>query len=376
MNKIMKSAFVMGAIMIGIMPYSWAKFTDLKSENAYSNAIESLVEKGIIQGYPDNTFRPSEKMTRAEFAKIIVTLDGMEEEKEENIFTDIDKHWANKYIKIASSKGMIKGYGNKTFQPNKKITYAEVAAILLRDLGIEEKLDNNLKWPKNYMELASEIGLFDNIMTNDLNGNNAARRDNVVLMLWNQMNYEAKKEEDETTKEENNAESDSKINTRENHLAVVTKLVLRRGENYVTVKDLNGKEEEIKLYSKSTVPELQSFIVYNLTSNGSLKLKKQLLAKDIDDASMIVMEVDEGMAQIQGEEKWLDWELDHYTFSEKKIKLNRYTYYLVEMTEKDDGKFEFDTFEEIEKEKINLKKEDRICFDEDTKIALVIRGLE
>lgn len=375
MNKIMKSAFVMGAIMIGIMPYSWAKFLDLKSEDVYSNAIESLVEKGIIQGYPDNTFRPSEKMTRAEFAKMIVTADGMDEENEENIFTDIDKHWANKYIKIASAKGMIKGYENKTFQPNKKITYAEVAAILLRDLGVEEKLDNNLKWPQNYMELASEIGLFDNIMTNDLVGNNAARRDNVVLMLWNQMNYEAKKEE-ETTKEESNAEGDSKINTRENHLAVVTKLVLRRGENYVTVKDLNGKEEEIKLYSKSTVPELQSFIVYNLTSNGSLKLKKQLLAKEIDDASMIVMEVDESMAQIQGEEKWLDWELDHYTFSEQKIKLNRYTYYLVEMTEKDDGNFEFDTFEEIEKEEINLKKEDRICFDEDTKIALVIRGLE
>ena len=66
----------------------------------------------------------------------------------------------------------------------------------------------------------------------------------------------------------------------------------------------------------------------------------------------------------------------YYTFSEQKIKLNRYTYYLVEMTEKDDGNFEFDTFEEIEKEEINLKKEDRICFDEDTKIALIIRGLE
>lgn len=384
MNQLIKGAIITSAILIGMTPFAFAKFTDLeKMGEDYTKAIEDLMEKGIMNGYPDNTFRPDGKMTRAEFTKVMVTADNLAQLEEKMNFTDIAEHWAREYIAIASSNGMIQGYEDKTFQPDKEITYAEVVAILLRSLGMEDKLNEELDWPQNYMSLAAETGLFDGIMTNDLIGSNPARRDNVAFMLWNQMNMKWKdetgKNEEEKSDEvdkDNEQNGNANINTREKHLGVVTKLTLRRGEDYITVRDLEGNETELKLYSNSTKPQLQSFIVYTLASNGNLKLRKQLIIDDIDEASMLVEEVDESMAQIQGEEKWLDWDLDSYTFSNEKIKLNQYTYYLVEMVEKENQIFEFDTFEEIEKENVHLKKEDRICFDKDTKIALIIRGLE
>lgn len=382
MNKLIRSAIVMGAVLVGINSFAFAKFDDMQNAEAnYTKAIDELIEKGVINGYPDNTFRPDGKMTRAEFAKIIVTAEKLSETLKENKFTDISNHWAEEYISIMAANGMIQGYEDNTFKPNNEITYAEVVAILIRELDMEDKLDETLQWPQNYMSLASEVGIFDGFATNDLVGNNPARRDNVALMVWNKMqieleneNNEAEKEEQENQEQENQEETD-KINTRENHVGFVTKMTFRRGETYITVKDTDGNEEDIKIYSDTTVPKIDSFIVYTLTSKGEMKLKKQLLVADIDDVSMIVEDVDGELVKIKDEEKWLDFELDSYTYGSEEIKWNKYTYYVVEMNELTEGVFKFDTIDQIEKEDIHFKKDDRICVDSDTKIALIIRSL-
>ena len=107
-----------------------------------------------------------------------------------------------------------------------------------------------------------------------------------------------------------------------------------------------------------------------------MKLKKQLLVEDIEDVSMYVEAVDKELITILGQSNLLDLELDEYVYADEEIKLNKYTYYLVELAENDKQQIVFDTFEEMEKEDIKLKEKDRLCFDEDTKIALIIRGLE
>ena len=78
---------------------------------------------------------------------------------------------------------------------------------------------------------------------------------------------------DEEKEEANNSE---KVNTKAFYIGSVEKITSRRGENYITIKNIDGEEEEIKLYSKSEEPKLKSFIVYKLTSSGHMNLQKEL----------------------------------------------------------------------------------------------------
>lgn len=400
MKQIIKAAIVTGAMIIGSMPISLANvlltskapsndmltnnlsgdealisFSDVNQDSLYGEAIYSLVEKGVLKGYSDNTFKADKKMTRAEFAKVIVTANNLTKKtsnEEKQMLGDISNHWAKEYIEIVFSNDIIEGYPDKTFKPEKEITYGEVVTILLRNLNLENKLNKELEWPQNYMNLASEIGLLNGVATNDMIGINHARRDNVALLLWNQINYQ----DNINSELDDEKNTEEKINTKEKHLGVVVKTTLRRGETYITVRDLEGNEEDIQLYKTSKKPQLQSFIIYTLSSNGKMQLKKQLLVEDIEDVSMYVENVDEELATILGQSNLLDLELDEYVYADEKIKLKKYTYYLTEVIENDKQEMVFDTFEKIEKEKIKLKEKDRLCFDEDTKVALIIRGLE
>lgn len=417
MKQIIKAAIVTGAMIIGSMPISLANvlltskapsndmltnnlsgdvalinFSDVNQDGLYGEAIYSLVEKGVLKGYSDNTFRANKKMTRAEFAKVFVVANELKKtsNNENQSLEDISNHWAKEYIEIAFSSNIIEGYPDKTFKPEKEITYGEVLTILLKNLMLDDKtleLNSELEWPQNYMNLAGEIGLLNGIATNDMVGINSARRDNVALMLWNQIKYKADIDAENKIENESNTNSEldnekkpenseNKINTKEKYFGVVLKTTLRRGETYITVRDLEGNEEEIQLYKNSKEPKLQSFIIYTLTSNGKMQLKKQLLVEDIEDVSMYVEAVDKELAIILGQGNLLDLELDEYVYADEEIKLNKYTYYLVKLTENDKQQIVFDTFEEIEKEDIKLKEKDRLCFDEDTKTALIIRGLE
>ena len=72
MNRLLKGLLVTGAMIIGTTSLSFAKFNDVPNNDNYLKAIEFLNENGIINGYPDNTFKPSNKVTRAEFATVLV----------------------------------------------------------------------------------------------------------------------------------------------------------------------------------------------------------------------------------------------------------------------------------------------------------------
>jgi len=388
MNKLIKGAFVLGAFIIGITPLTFAKFTDLIEIGNYTKAIENLVEKGVINGYPDNTFRPSGKITRAEFVKMMVMNENLKMNSSESLnFTDVENHWAKEFIDIASSNHMIKGYEDNSFKPDKEITYAEVSSILLNLLEVKE-LNPELSWHEACVSEAGSLGILDGITTNDLLGINPARRDNVALMIWNKSNLTISDKENnqEEITDENNKDDDGKgnnssneqveINTRELHLGIVKEEFSQNSEPYFIIKNLDGEEETIKLYSKSAKPSLNSFIVYTFNKNGEMKLQKQLLLEEIDDVSFVVEKIDDGLIQFKNEKRLFDLSAEEYETDGVEIELDHYIYYYAEMNKNEDGIYEFISLEEIEKENIHLEKQDRICFDEETEIALVIKGIE
>ncbi|WP_322621811.1 S-layer homology domain-containing protein [Aedoeadaptatus coxii] len=104
----------------------------------YNSAINAVVKAGLMKGYPDGTFAPNGKITRAEFAQLIKGIDNPN--TAELPFTDVAGHWGLDAISQAYANKRIMGYPDNTFKPNNDITRAEAVTILnsLFDRGIDE----------------------------------------------------------------------------------------------------------------------------------------------------------------------------------------------------------------------------------------------
>lgn len=120
-------------------------FPDIADHWAKEN-IESMVAKNIINGYEDGTFRPEEKITRAEFVKMIVNALNAELVEYDNEFSDVKaSDWHADYIATANELGLINGYTDGTFRPNATIKRAEMASILAKVVDDEEVYEEDIE---------------------------------------------------------------------------------------------------------------------------------------------------------------------------------------------------------------------------------------
>ena len=108
------------------------------------NAVSTLDNGDIVKGYPDGTFKPNGKITRAEFASIAVRFDTSATGEVSVPFTDISGHWAEDNIKKAYELGYISGYPDGTFRPNEPITRAEVASLINNVLNRHVNSDDDM----------------------------------------------------------------------------------------------------------------------------------------------------------------------------------------------------------------------------------------
>ncbi|MFR1516280.1 MAG: S-layer homology domain-containing protein [Evtepia gabavorous] len=127
-------------------------YPDVALADWFNNAIATLSNGGIISGYPDGTFDPNGYITRAEFAVIAARFFDMDYQGED-LFPDIDGHWAQDYINQAAENGFIEGYPDGTFGPDKYITRAEAVTLVNRTLDRhpdpDHFLEDMLVWPDN-----------------------------------------------------------------------------------------------------------------------------------------------------------------------------------------------------------------------------------
>ena len=108
-------------------------FEDVPENMWYNTPVSTMAALGIIAGYPDETFRGSANITRAEFAAICAKLSGGSYNGADT-FTDITGHWAEKSIELVASLGWITGYSDASFKPDQYITRAEAVAMINRML--------------------------------------------------------------------------------------------------------------------------------------------------------------------------------------------------------------------------------------------------
>ncbi|MEC0227585.1 S-layer homology domain-containing protein [Paenibacillus alba] len=110
-------------------------FADIKGHWA-ETSIRELIKLGAINGYPDNSFKPDNKITRAEFVAVIVKALNLKAQAALN-FDDMSAHWAKNEIAIAAALGVVNGYTEQAFGPDDVLTREQMAAIVIRAAQID-----------------------------------------------------------------------------------------------------------------------------------------------------------------------------------------------------------------------------------------------
>lgn len=128
-------------------------YSDVAADAWYNHAVSTLSAMGIVKGDSHGKFNPNAPITRAEFAAIAARFDDKADTTAVD-FSDIASHWAKDEISAAANNGWINGYTDGTFRPNNKITRAEAMTLVNRVLKrlpeTAEDLHNDMiKWSDN-----------------------------------------------------------------------------------------------------------------------------------------------------------------------------------------------------------------------------------
>ena len=146
---------------------------DEKINEDYAEAVAVLNGMGVFKGYEDGSFKPENKITRAEVATIIYRIYTKDVAKNDksglyasyNKFTDMaGAGWAAGYIGYCSNAELVKGYPNGTFQPSGNITGYEVLAMILRAVGYDKNGEfTGADWALNVAKYAEQLHILDNV---------------------------------------------------------------------------------------------------------------------------------------------------------------------------------------------------------------------
>ena len=154
---------------------------------------------GIIEGYEDNTFRPNQNITRAEFLKILMRALFGELQGAESSFDDVpNSHWACGYIQGALERGIVSGISDRIFSPDTFITREQMAtmcarAISVSDIDVSEKnssegfLDFNdvSLYAKKFVSEMKNWGLMVGDDSGKFNPQNFATRAETAQVIYN-----------------------------------------------------------------------------------------------------------------------------------------------------------------------------------------------
>lgn len=175
-------------------PGSLDSFIDIKGHWA-ADFFEDLLQKGIVSGYPDKTLRPNAPITRAEAAVMVMKAAGFEISKN-TVLTCTDKDtvpdWAKAYVATAMYKGVVKGYEDASFRPSNRLTRQETVVLVLRAFEIEEAKDKTLSfadsntipaWSAGYRKKTVELGIIKGYSDNTFGSQREITRAEVATII-------------------------------------------------------------------------------------------------------------------------------------------------------------------------------------------------
>lgn len=152
---------------------------------AYEEAIEFLASRNIVQGYPDGHFKPFNFVNRAEIIKMVFN-GGAETLEPEKCFPDVNEEdWFSPYVCEGKRRGYVKGYPDGTFKPSQKVNFVEAVKILTLayDLPYEEA---DTIWYESAVRNASSMNIIPlNISSFDYEMNRAEISEMITRLIKN-----------------------------------------------------------------------------------------------------------------------------------------------------------------------------------------------
>lgn len=147
-------------------------FKDVSEKYWAKKYIEELATTQLLKGYPDKTFKPTRMVRRAEFAVLLVRTKQIDLEDvnqiSTDVYSDISNHWGAPYIMAVSQAGLMTGYKDRTFLPNRIANRAEVVTSLVKMDGLTLPVHTpisqfvdipNDHWVNPYVDVAVDSGL-------------------------------------------------------------------------------------------------------------------------------------------------------------------------------------------------------------------------
>lgn len=304
MNKKIVSLFL---VLCMIM----TSFTLVMAQDEHKDNLEAMKEIvsyfNIMKGDPDGNFRLSDNITRAEFTKVSVAASKYKDYVAPNAYISPFKdvkytHWSAPYVKVALDNGIMAGYEDGSFRPDKNVTIEEIITVYLRLLGYTDE-EFGVSWPYGQIATAKDIGLCDSV--NVVIGKTATREE-VLILSYNLLSTKVKGSnsdyisilnheiiEDVVLLDTNNSQSDGKSDR-----VVTSNGTYKVGDNF----DFSyiGYEGDICIDSKtnkivSFVPnegELVKHTVYNALQNEVVTYKDGVLSGIKLDSSTVIYDDD------------------------------------------------------------------------------------
>ncbi len=160
-------------------------FSDVNAGDWYNNAVSTCANAGVLKGYEDGTFRPKAPITRAEFAAMAAGfMDESITDEGTGDFSDTADHWAAAAIRRAAKAGWVTGSGNK-FNPNEKITRAEVMTIVNRMLDRTPDKDHMLPTMKKWTDNPEDAWYYEAVQ--EATNEHDYERDELSIETWTEL---------------------------------------------------------------------------------------------------------------------------------------------------------------------------------------------
>ncbi len=246
LSTLMLIVFVVVSLAV---PTTAAVFTDIENDSSTLEAVTVLNKLGVINGYEDNTFRPTNNVTRAEFTAMLLrtrNLGSVGSTSLENPpfpdVTDPSVSWAIGNIRTARDMKIINGYDDGTFKPNNTVTYEEaikmiVCALGYGDMGVAAE---GTAWYAKYLTTATQLKFLDGA------GGQIgapATRATIAKMLYNCL---------EVKIAENNEISQKTILEADLGLIKDTGFIASNPEISLSAPDANLRADEVEIISDET----------------------------------------------------------------------------------------------------------------------------
>ena len=178
------------ALMMGFATIAGASDFSDDADIDHSEAVEVMEMIGVINGYPDGSFRPDGNVTRAQMATMVAYIVAGGDDVGNlyagaNTFSDCTTHWARGYIAYANHTGIIAGVGNGRFNPDGNVTGAQAAKMMLCALGYDQNAENYVGtgWQVHVLADARTVGLLDGIENIDVSA--ALSRQDAAQLMFN-----------------------------------------------------------------------------------------------------------------------------------------------------------------------------------------------